>query len=277
MADRLFGTDGVRGRAGTPPLDPRTVRRLGRRARARAAHGPPTSTGCSSAATRASREAGSPGSCRTARTPRAAGWRAPASSRRPRSPTSRAKATTMPASSSPPRTIPSRTTASRCSPARGEKFTERLERGDRDGRRRSGVAGARRATPAPCPTGTCRAAYLAHARAALPGRGAAPRAEAGRRLRQRRDQRCSRRVCWPGWASTWSPRLLARRPQHQPGLRVDASRGAWRARWSRPAAGSASRSTAMATARSSPTNAGGSSTATRSCCWLPATWTPRAG
>jgi phosphoglucosamine mutase len=27
--DRLFGTDGVRGRAGTPPLDPPTVRRLG--------------------------------------------------------------------------------------------------------------------------------------------------------------------------------------------------------------------------------------------------------
>jgi phosphoglucosamine mutase len=29
MPERLFGTDGVRGRAGTPPLDPRTVRRLG--------------------------------------------------------------------------------------------------------------------------------------------------------------------------------------------------------------------------------------------------------
>jgi phosphoglucosamine mutase len=29
MAPRLFGTDGVRGRAGEPPLDPRTVRRLG--------------------------------------------------------------------------------------------------------------------------------------------------------------------------------------------------------------------------------------------------------
>jgi phosphoglucosamine mutase len=29
MAERLFGTDGVRGRAGTPPLDPPTVRRLG--------------------------------------------------------------------------------------------------------------------------------------------------------------------------------------------------------------------------------------------------------
>ncbi len=29
MADRLFGTDGVRGRAGSPPLDVRTVRRLG--------------------------------------------------------------------------------------------------------------------------------------------------------------------------------------------------------------------------------------------------------
>jgi phosphoglucosamine mutase len=29
MAERLFGTDGVRGRAGSPPLDARTVRRLG--------------------------------------------------------------------------------------------------------------------------------------------------------------------------------------------------------------------------------------------------------
>jgi phosphoglucosamine mutase len=29
MAERLFGTDGVRGRAGTPPLDAATVRRLG--------------------------------------------------------------------------------------------------------------------------------------------------------------------------------------------------------------------------------------------------------
>src|SRR5512135_2729379 len=29
MADRLFGTDGVRGRAGEPPLDAHTVRRLG--------------------------------------------------------------------------------------------------------------------------------------------------------------------------------------------------------------------------------------------------------
>ena len=29
MPDRLFGTDGVRGRAGSPPLDLRTVRRLG--------------------------------------------------------------------------------------------------------------------------------------------------------------------------------------------------------------------------------------------------------
>ncbi|HEY3384810.1 MAG TPA: phosphoglucosamine mutase [Vicinamibacterales bacterium] len=29
MTERLFGTDGVRGRAGTPPLEPRTIRRLG--------------------------------------------------------------------------------------------------------------------------------------------------------------------------------------------------------------------------------------------------------
>ena len=29
MSQKLFGTDGVRGHAGTPPLDPRTVRRLG--------------------------------------------------------------------------------------------------------------------------------------------------------------------------------------------------------------------------------------------------------
>jgi phosphoglucosamine mutase len=29
MAERLFGTDGVRGRAGEPPLDPATVRRIG--------------------------------------------------------------------------------------------------------------------------------------------------------------------------------------------------------------------------------------------------------
>ena len=29
MTQRLFGTDGVRGRAGEPPLDPRTIRRLG--------------------------------------------------------------------------------------------------------------------------------------------------------------------------------------------------------------------------------------------------------
>ncbi len=29
MSQRLFGTDGVRGRAGEPPLDPGTVRRLG--------------------------------------------------------------------------------------------------------------------------------------------------------------------------------------------------------------------------------------------------------
>ena len=29
MSTKLFGTDGVRGQAGTPPLDPRTIRRLG--------------------------------------------------------------------------------------------------------------------------------------------------------------------------------------------------------------------------------------------------------
>ena len=29
MVERLFGTDGVRGRAGVPPLDRETVRRLG--------------------------------------------------------------------------------------------------------------------------------------------------------------------------------------------------------------------------------------------------------
>ena len=29
MVERLFGTDGVRGRAGSPPLDTRTIRRLG--------------------------------------------------------------------------------------------------------------------------------------------------------------------------------------------------------------------------------------------------------
>ena len=29
MSARLFGTDGIRGRAGEPPLDTRTVRRLG--------------------------------------------------------------------------------------------------------------------------------------------------------------------------------------------------------------------------------------------------------
>ena len=57
-------------------------------------------------------------------------------------------------------------------------------------------------------------------------------------------------------------RRLARRTQHQPRLRLDASRRRWRRAWSNAARSPASPSTATATARSLPTSTGGWSTAT---------------
>ena len=138
-AMKLFGTDGLRGKAGEFPLDPASVRILaassagGLCERARAAGS------CVGGDTRES-------------TPRivadlAAGLReggcgvAPAgSSRRPASPSSSSSSERWRASPSPPRTTPTRTTASRSSgPTAASGRTTRRSRssGDAHGRRRS--------------------------------------------------------------------------------------------------------------------------------------------
>ena len=148
---------------------------------------------------------------------------------------------------------------------RREVHRARRARGRGD-RRRPVVAGARTATPAP--------------RAAAPI-SSAPISITCARCSRSADARAAFRLaidCANGATTTVAPALFAslglrdrrhrqpaRRPQHQPGLRVDASRAAGADGRRAAAARWASRSTATAIARSSSIIAGGSSTATPCC------------
>ena len=108
-------------------------------------------------------------------------------------------------------------------------------------------------------------AYIAHARLALPGPAAARPPQDRHRHRQRRDDDGGAAAVRGAGLRRAPDRCVARRPQHQPRLRLHASRGAGSARWSSRGAASASRSTATATAPSWSTPPAASSTATPCC------------
>ncbi len=158
MPQRLFGTDGVRGRAGAPPLDPPTVRRLGAalvRALPRAA-----SSEHRLLVGRDTRESGewigrelaygarSQAGCRVTS---AGVISTPAIAYLTREGPVRRRA-----SSSPPRTTRSRTTASRCSRARARSSPSGSSARSRRDRGRPVVDGAGRRRPPRCRTRTCR-------------------------------------------------------------------------------------------------------------------------
>ena len=117
---------------------------------------------------------------------------------------------------------------------RGEKFTERVERRGRGDRRRHVVDAPGRRRPRTSPHADLVGAYLDHLRAVLAGARAR---SAGFKLAI---------DCANGATTTVAPRAVpqpgvrhrrhrrpAGRPQHQPALRVDASRSGSRARSSR--------------------------------------------
>ena len=262
MTRRLFGTDGVRGTAGTYPLDHTTVRRIGAAlVRALPARQPRV---CSSGATRVSRASGSSASSRTAPARAARRSPAPASFRR------RAWRTSTRADDFNAGVVISAShnpfedngikvfSGARRKVQRGARAHVEAIVADRSWEVPPATADApvERADVVDATSSTC-APSLPDPRA-LGGSRVASIAPTARRPR-------SRRGCSASSASSHVHRRCAGRPEHQPGLRVHASRAA-RARGRRAAAArSASPSTATATARSSSTSAAGSSTATPSC------------
>ena len=232
MSHRLFGTDGVRGKAGEYPLDHETVARLGAalvramRAGGRAA----------AAVHRRARHA------RVRRVDRARA-RARRASRKARSITSAGVMPTPADRLSSRRAMgfdaglvisashnPFEDNGIKVFSGRGEKFTEALER-----EVEAIVADASWSVPAA--GGRAGRAHRRHRRLHRARPAGAAGAAAARPLQDRRSTRAN------GATTTVAPRLfaelgfdvararrVARRPQHQPRLRVDASASALRAR-----------------------------------------------
>ena len=269
MPKRLFGTDGVRGRAGDPPLDVPTVRRLGAalvRALPRAASHHHLLVG------RDTRESGDWIARELAHGARSAGGVVTS-----------AGVITTPAVAYLTREShfdagvvisashnPFEDNGIKVFSGVGEKFTERLER-----EIEHVVADASWSVPAGdagvLPDEDLSGPYLEHATSALPG------ASTLSGLRVAVD-------CANGATSELAPRLLRdlgfdvvldrllpEWQEHQPRLRFDAPRVAGAASWWNAAAASASPSTVTAIGRSSWTTVVESWTATRSCCSAPAT------
>ena len=263
MATRLFGTDGVRGVAGVWPLDPPTVARLGAAVvRAPAEH----RRASFSAATRASPASGSSASSRAAR-------------RRParRSPSAGVLPTpgvaylaraldfdlgvVLSASHNPygdngikvfsgqRREVRRRRASARVEARHGRRVWSVADAPDARGRRRR----LRRAVPRAPARACCRRPARSPARASA---STWPTA-------RRRRRRC--RLFESSGLRRRGAGRRARRPQHQPGVRIDASGAAGRPRRLASSAGWASRSTATATARFSSTIAATSSMATPCC------------
>ena len=249
---RLFGTDGVRGKAGEYPLDAPTIRRLGAALARALGHGSP---GVRFLAGRDTRESGewierelAAGIASQGGTLTSAGV-IPTPAIAYLTPRMGYTAGVVISASH----NPFDDNGIKVFSGTGEKFTERLE-----AQVESIMADSswRRGAPAPArPVEQIdyRSDYIAHLLGILPpderhraqrivvdcANGAtttvAPRAVQAARLR--RDVH----------------RLRAGRPQHQPGLRLDGARSCWRGRSSKAATAWASPTTATATARSSST------------------------
>ena len=260
---KLFGTDGLRGRAGEYPLDPASVRLLGRELGAQAGR-----CRLGAAPRRRRRRHARVDAARSWRTsPRGCATRAAASpprgsSRRPGiaelvleiGAARRRRRLRLPQSLRGQRHQDLRARRPQVAGRGGGVPREEAARGD-------AARDAPPATPAPPdPDPGLVATYVSRLKASVPedldglpvlldaGNGAAfqigPRALPPRGRPRDRDPR------------------RARRPQHQPGLRGASPRRRWPPRRARQAPPSASRSTATPTARSSPTRPAGSSTAT---------------
>ncbi len=267
MSERLFGTDGVRGRAGITAARPADGPTSGRRARARAAARRRTRTACSSGGTPASRASGSGANWRTAQRTRAA------------------SSTSAGVISTPAVAYLTREGALR----RGRRHLGLAQ--PVRGQRHQGLLGRRREVHRAARTGN----RAGGGRPVLDGgrrrrAGARATTDFAGRTWTTPGAALPARTPWAGcaWRSTaptappcaLAPRLLAElgfdvepigcSPDGRNinlGVRVHASRAAGRDRRRSADAGWASRSTATATARSSWTTGAASSTATRSCCW----------
>ena len=224
MSQRLFGTDGVRGRAGDPPLDAPTVRRLGAalvRALPRAASRHHLLIG------RDTRESG--------------GWIARELAHGARSEggvVTSAGVISTPAIAYLTREShydagvvisashnPFEDNGIKVFSGVGEKFTERLEREIEARRRRRVLAGAGRAGRHAA--GRRHLSGIPRPRACRAARRREPGPSARRRgLRQRRDVRTRAAAASRLRVRRRHDRLRAGRQEHQPGMRLHASRAA---------------------------------------------------